>query len=118
MREGFRKVTPLLHELGLGHRLNHRADTLSAGERQRVTIAQALSLDPKVLLADEPTGSLNSKLSHEVLSLLRAQTHERGMATLLVTHDERAAAFADKVYALEDGHLHDVESLSGDHPWV
>ena len=118
VREGFRKVTPLLHELGLGHRLNHRADTLSAGERQRVTIAQALSLDPKVLLADEPTGSLNSKLCHEVLSLLRSQTHERGMATLLVTHDERAAAFADKVYALEDGHLHDVESLSGDRPWV
>jgi putative ABC transport system ATP-binding protein len=118
IREGFRRVTPLLHELGLGHRLEHRADTLSAGERQRVTIAQALSLDPQVLLADEPTGSLNSKLGHEILSLLRAETRDRGMATLLVTHDERAAAFADKVYALEDGVLHDVEAAIADRPWV
>ena len=118
VREGFRRVTPLLHELRLGHRLDHRADTLSAGERQRVTIAQALSLDPQVLLADEPTGNLNSRLGHEVLSLLRAQTHDRGMATLLVTHDERAAGFADKVYALEDGLLSDIESPTVDRPWA
>lgn len=103
INEGHRRVEPLLHELGLSDRLHHRAATLSAGERQRVVLAQALSLNPKVLLADEPTGNLNSRLSRDVLQLLRDQTKQRGMATLIVTHDERAAAFADHVYGMSDG---------------
>jgi putative ABC transport system ATP-binding protein len=109
IREGHQRVTPLLHELGLADRMNHRAETLSAGERQRVMIAQALALQPKVLLADEPTGNLNSRLGEQVLTLLRDQTRRRQMATLLVTHDERAAAFADRVHAMKDGRLHDLD---------
>jgi putative ABC transport system ATP-binding protein len=106
LRRARRHVTPLLQELGLGGRLEHRAETLSTGERQRVMIARALSLDPRVMLADEPTGNLDARRSQDVLRLLQEATHERGMATLLVTHDEHAIAFADSVYTLHDGVLH------------
>jgi putative ABC transport system ATP-binding protein len=108
MKRARRSVTPLLERLGLGERLDHRAETLSMGERQRVMIARALALDPSVVLADEPTGNLDSRRSREVFELLRDETHERGLATLLVTHDERATAFADKVYSLQDGVLVDA----------
>ena len=118
VREGHRQVIPLLDELGLSERLDHRAETLSSGERQRVMIAQALSLEPRVLLADEPTGNLNSRLGEEVLTLLREQTRRRSMATVLVTHDERAAAFADRVYALRDGVLHDVDREADVRTWA
>jgi putative ABC transport system ATP-binding protein len=117
IREGHRRTIPLLRELGLGERLHQRADSLSAGERQRVMIAQALVLRPRVLLADEPTGNLNSRLSEEVLTLLREQTRQRQMATLLVTHDERAAAFADRIHALQDGVLHDIEHDTVPRSW-
>jgi putative ABC transport system ATP-binding protein len=106
LRRARRAVAPLLEELGLGHCLAHRAETLSMGERQRVMIARALSLDPQVVLADEPTGSLDTRRSHDVLNLLREATHARRMATLLVTHDEHAIAYADKAYALQDGVVH------------
>jgi putative ABC transport system ATP-binding protein len=105
LRQARREVTPLLERLGLGERLHHRAETLSVGERQRVVLARALSLNPKVILADEPTGSLDSARSHEVLELLRDETHRLGASTLLVTHDERAMAYADSVYTLTDGLL-------------
>jgi putative ABC transport system ATP-binding protein len=106
LRQARRLVAPLLEELGLGQRLRHRVDTLSMGERQRVMIARALSVDPQVVLADEPTGNLDSRRTHEILGLLQAQTRTRQMATLLVTHDEHAIAYADKVYTLQDGVLH------------
>lgn len=105
LRQARREVTPLLERLGLGERLHHRAETLSMGERQRVVLARALSLNPKVILADEPTGSLDSARSHEVLALLRDETHRLSASTLLVTHDERAMAYADSVYTLTDGVL-------------
>ncbi|HEX5925864.1 MAG TPA: ABC transporter ATP-binding protein [Baekduia sp.] len=101
-------VKPLLEELGLGGRLNHRLGTMSQGERQRVMIALALSMDPQVVLADEPTGNLDSRRSREVLGLLQRQTRERGMATLVVTHDEHAMEFADVVCTLQDGVLHEA----------
>jgi putative ABC transport system ATP-binding protein len=109
LRQARRSVAPLLKELGLGARLMHRSETLSFGERQRVMIALALSVDPQVVLADEPTGSLDSRRSHEVLALLRDMTHDRGMATVLVTHDEHAIEYADKAYILQDGVLADVD---------
>jgi putative ABC transport system ATP-binding protein len=111
-RRARRLVTPLLEELGLGDRLEHRAETLSMGERQRVMLARALSLQPTVLLADEPTGNLDSKRGHEILDLLQRLTHERQIATVLVTHDLHATAFADRVLTLEDGVLHDAEPAS------
>jgi putative ABC transport system ATP-binding protein len=106
-RDARREVTPLLESLGLGGRLDHRAETLSTGERQRVTIARALSTNPRLLLADEPTGNLDSRRGGEVLALLRELSHERGVAVVLVSHDPVAARYADRVFALHDGKLTD-----------
>lgn len=105
LRQARRRVAGLLEELGLGARLKHRPDQLSMGERQRVMIARALSNDPKVLLADEPTGSLDAKRTHEVLAMLRSMTRERQIATVIVTHDAQASEYADRVYTLENGVL-------------
>lgn len=110
VREARRRVRPLLEELGLGERLSHTPDQLSMGERQRVMIARALSLDPKVVLADEPTGSLDRARTREVLELLRAQTKARGTATLVVSHDAEAADYADRVLTLRDGALEGAEA--------
>jgi ABC-type lipoprotein export system ATPase subunit len=98
-------VEPLLVRLGLGDRLNYPTELLSMGERQRLAIARALALDPKIVLADEPSANLDSRRTSEVLELLRELCTERGTVTLLATHDEKAAAFADQAYELEDGHL-------------
>jgi putative ABC transport system ATP-binding protein len=104
-REARRRITPLLDRLGLGERVGHRAEQLSMGERQRVMIARALSTEPRLLLADEPTGSLDSRRSREVLELLRELCQERGVAVLLVSHDPMAAEYADRVLELRDGVL-------------
>jgi putative ABC transport system ATP-binding protein len=99
------RVRPLLERLGLGGRLNHRSEQLSIGERQRLMIALALSMKPRLVLADEPTGSLDTQRSNEVLALLREVCEEQQVAVLLVTHDPQAAAFADRVLELRDGQL-------------
>jgi putative ABC transport system ATP-binding protein len=106
-RRAERIVEPLLVRLGLGERLRHRPDQLSMGERQRVMIARALSTEPKLVLADEPTGSLDTHRGGEVLKLLSEICGERGTAVLLVTHDPQATRFADRVHALRDGRLVD-----------
>ena len=98
-------VEPLLVRLGLGERLRSRPSELSMGERQRVTIARALSMQPKLVLADEPTGSLDTRRSREVLELLSEVCRERDAAVLLVTHDPQAAAVADRTIELRDGRL-------------
>jgi putative ABC transport system ATP-binding protein len=110
-REAHRRITPLLERLGLGERLEHRSETLSMGERQRVMIARALSTEPRLLLADEPTGSLDTQRSREVLGLLRELCRERDVAVVLVSHDPLAAGYADRVLALRDGQLtsHEVD---------
>jgi len=110
-REAQREITPLLERLGLGGRLRHRAETLSMGERQRVMIARALSTKPRLLLADEPTGSLDTQRGREVLELLRELCRERGVAVVLVSHDPMAAIYADRVFSLRDGKLsvHEVD---------
>jgi len=104
-REARREIAPLLERLGLGDRLGHRAETLSMGERQRVMIARALSTEPRLLLADEPTGSLDSQRGGEVFELLRELCREREVATVLVSHDPTAARYADRVLSLHDGRL-------------
>jgi putative ABC transport system ATP-binding protein len=104
-RKAERRVRPLLERLGLGERLGHRADQLSMGERQRVMIARALSTNPKLVLADEPTGNLDTRRGREVLELLSDTCRESQAAVLLVTHDPQAAAFADRVLALRDGRI-------------
>jgi putative ABC transport system ATP-binding protein len=109
-REAQREVAPLLERLGMGERLGHRAETLSMGERQRVMIARALSTEPSLLLADEPTGSLDTQRGREVLELLRELCRERGVAIVLVSHDPMAAEYADRALALRDGRLSDYAS--------
>jgi putative ABC transport system ATP-binding protein len=105
--EARRELTPLLERLGLGERMRHRAETLSTGERQRVMIARALSTQPRLLLADEPTGSLDSQRGREVLALLRELCRERGVASVIVSHDPAASVYADRVFVLRDGKLCD-----------
>jgi putative ABC transport system ATP-binding protein len=107
LREARRHVEPLLRKLGLGERLGHRVEQLSMGERQRVMIARALSTEPKLILADEPTGSLDTERGREVLALLSELCRDREIAVLLVTHDPEAAAYADRVHTLRDGKLAD-----------
>lgn len=105
VHEGSRRIEPLLFRLGLQTRLTHRAASLSMGERQRVMIARALSTEPKLVLADEPTGNLDTQRSHEVLELLSETCREYGTAVLLVTHDPQATLFADRVHVLRDGRI-------------
>jgi putative ABC transport system ATP-binding protein len=106
-RDALALVEPLLIELGLGERMNQPTNKLSMGERQRVMIAQALATGPRLVLADEPTGNLDTRRSQEVLGLLRDLSRSRGMAVLLATHDPQAVVFADRAYELRDGQLHD-----------
>ncbi len=115
-RKAERRVEPLLIRLGLGDRLRHRADQLSMGERQRVMIARALSTEPKLVLADEPTGNLDTRRSREVLELLSEICRERKTAVLLVTHDPQATAVADRVLALHDGRVTDYRPEDFFHP--
>jgi putative ABC transport system ATP-binding protein len=109
-RQAQREIEPLLIRLGLGERLHHRSETLSMGERQRVMIARALSTNPRLLLADEPTGSLDTQRGREVLELLRELCRERGVAVVLVSHDPMAARYADRVLVLRDGRLGDYDA--------
>jgi putative ABC transport system ATP-binding protein len=106
-REAHRRMEPLLERLGVGGRLRHRTEQLSMGERQRVMIARALSTEPSLVLADEPTGSLDTQRGREVLELLSEICRERQVAVLLVTHDPQAVSYADRVHALRDGRLVD-----------
>lgn len=96
---------PWLERVGLGERLNHTPDQLSGGERQRVAIARALINEPRLILADEPTGSLDSQRGGEILALLADIARQQQVAVLLVTHDPQAAAIADRVCTLRDGKL-------------
>jgi len=97
------KAEDLLHLIGLKHRMDHRPDQLSGGEMQRVAIARALVTDPLLILADEPTGNLDTKTGTTVLELLSQMVKERGHTILMVTHDSRAASFADRLVTLSDG---------------
>jgi putative ABC transport system ATP-binding protein len=93
----------LLRRMGLDDRRDHRPSELSGGQQQRVAIARALITKPTVLLADEPTGNLDSQSGHEVLDLLREAVELDGQTTVMVTHDPKAAATADRVLFLNDG---------------
>ena len=105
LAEARRRARPWLDRLGLGERIEHTPERLSMGERQRVAIARALVNEPRLLLADEPTGNLDSKRSHETLQLLSDICHERDIPGLLVTHDPDARGIADRVHTLRDGQL-------------
>jgi len=104
-RERRERAADLLREVGLGHRLDSVAAHLSGGERQRVAIARALANDPHLLLADEPTGALDSDSTQRVLDLLQAVRERRGMTLLVVTYDPLMGRRADRVLHMRDGRL-------------
>lgn len=104
-KEDQEKAKKLLTELGLGDKLKKYPNELSGGERQRVAIARSLMNDSNVILADEPTASLDSKRAHEVVKLIADEVKKRNKAAIMVTHDERMLAYCDKVYKMEDGIL-------------
>lgn len=108
-----RRATEWLDRVGLAHRVSAPPEKLSGGERQRVAIARALINEPRLILADEPTGSLDSRRGEEILLLLREIAQERGAGVLLVTHDPRAAEVADRVERLSDGRLEGTEPGAG-----
>jgi putative ABC transport system ATP-binding protein len=93
--------------LGLRDRLQHRPSELSGGQQQRVAVARALASQPEIVFGDEPTGNLDSRTSDEVLTMLRSSVDELGQTVVIVTHDPRAAAYADRVLFLADGRIVD-----------
>jgi putative ABC transport system ATP-binding protein len=95
----------LLEKTGLTNRRSHRPSELSGGQQQRVAIARALVSRPTVVFADEPTGNLDSKTSGEILDLMRDSVDSYGQTTVMVTHDARAAAIADRILFLDDGEI-------------
>jgi putative ABC transport system ATP-binding protein len=105
MREVAPRAQALLERVGLAARRRHKPDELSGGEMQRVAIARALVIDPILLLADEPTGNLDSKTGEEILRLLKETARQTRRTVMMVTHDARAAACGDRVVTLQDGRV-------------
>ena len=108
------KARALLTDLGLGARLDFVPEKLSGGEKQRVAIARALVNDPALILADEPTANLDSKIGHEIMRLLRRIAKEQGRSVVIVSHDERIRDIADRVLWLEDGAFKDIVTMAVD----
>lgn len=106
----------LIEKLGLSHRRNAFPNTLSGGEKQRVAIARSLINEPKLILADEPTGNLDSQTGQDVMMILHDIARDEGYAVIMVTHDPRVEDIADRILWLEDGQLHDRKSER--HSWV
>jgi putative ABC transport system ATP-binding protein len=105
LRQHRTRIDALLELVGLTDRRRHKPDQLSGGEQQRVAIARALATEPAIVLADEPTGNLDSKTGTAIMELLRRSCDELGQTIVVVTHDPRAAAYADRIVFLGDGQV-------------
>jgi ABC-type lipoprotein export system ATPase subunit len=114
-RERLRRATALLGRVGLGDRLDHHPSQLSGGQQQRIAIARALINNPPLLLADEPTGNLDSKTSEEILLMFQKLNREEGITVILVTHEMDVASFARRVVRMRDGLIEDGAYAPG-HP--
>lgn len=102
------RVVGLLERVGLGHRLENHPDAMSGGENQRCAIVRALANAPRIVLADEPTGNLDSRSGQDVFELMREMNREVGVAFVMVTHDDRLAQAADHILLIEDGRIHEL----------
>ena len=109
--EATQRAQALLEKVGLGHRMHHRPFEMSGGQRQRVAIARALINRPTMILADEPTGNLDSKTSDDIMALL-TELHQQGQTIVMVTHEENIADFAQKVITMKDGQIISEKSNS------
>jgi putative ABC transport system ATP-binding protein len=109
--EAKKRAAEWLTRFGLGDRLTNRPDQLSGGQQQRVAVARALLSEPALILADEPTGNLDTRSGDEIASLLRQVTKEYGRTVIMVTHDPRIAAYADRIIFLKDGKVVDETQL-------
>jgi len=98
------KASDILKAVGLGDRMDHRPNELSGGQRQRVAVARALVNNPSIILADEPTGNLDSKTSHEIMELFQ-EIHRQGNTVILVTHEADIAAHAHRIVKMKDGNI-------------
>ena len=110
------RLDNLLEMVGLSERRRHKPDQLSGGEQQRVSLARALITEPAILLADEPTGNLDSKTGMAIMELLRLSRDQLGQTIVVVTHDARAAAYADRVVFLRDGKISAQKLIDGQIP--
>jgi putative ABC transport system ATP-binding protein len=111
--EALKRADEALSKVGLADRASHRPSELSGGEQQRAALARALVTKPAVVLADEPTGNLDSRSSDEVVQMLRQAVDQWGQTLVLVTHDPRVAAYADRIIFLKDGKVVDENQLKG-----
>ncbi len=110
--EARKRAIEWLERFNLGERLNNRPDQLSGGQQQRVAVARALVAEPALILADEPTGNLDTRSGNEIAGLLRDVTKKYGRTVVMVTHDPRIAAYADRIIFLKDGKVVDETNLA------
>ena len=106
------KAAELLDAVGLGERMHHRPEELSGGQQQRVAIARSFANDPPIILADEPTGNLDTKTGEEIISRLSKMSHERGVTIISATHDHKMLSVSDRVVTIRDGQIAKVELRS------
>lgn len=102
-------VSTLLDRVGLADQIHKHPDAMSGGQNQRCAIIRALAIQPKIVLADEPTGNLDSRSGNEVFTIMREMNREKGVAFIMVTHDDRLAQEADRILAIDDGWVHEVD---------
>jgi len=112
-KDSIKKAEDMLKLVGLGDRMNHRPSEMSGGEQQRVAMARALINDPKIVLADEPTGNLDTKTGREIVQLMKRLNEEKGQSFVVVTHDPAIAETANRIIYLKDGLIQKVKEGRG-----
>ncbi len=108
-KQAAQRAAALLAEVGLDHRLHHRPDELSGGQQQRVAIARSLANDPSIILADEPTGNLDTKTGEQIIKTLSDMSRQRGVTIISATHDHKMLSVSDRVVTIRDGRIDNIE---------